>query len=614
MSMLATRQRARIARTAKEEYETPLGGQVPLKPTTSWVQNLRTSVDSNLSPKTRRSRKQEKSIKPLKLEAVKHVNLPSVTAPVTVSPNVDEVSTAGTSVDQSPPAPRTVEVKNTSLAKLLSPERGTIHDLGIQAVSGQFSDKEAEKQYKEFIRQLRVWSLDFAHPEKDPLHKFSDYHTLTFKRVYRKVEVPGKEPELKPYICFIGFNDEDEVKRGHAELSTKRVHRRHCPLLGLCYSLDWEQLSDVPTAQLLRGASEYTLCGSLATIGEGDERRIVTIGGLVTDGEVTWALTAGHILREVPRGRGDHYTLMESDLDASDYDKKNIARPLVIIPLPVSSLAVAKLSNFDDPNGTTPVEIGQIDLCGDDWSLIRLEDDALLLPNCVKVGDQEPAYLLRHAESLPQDGTMATVLGGVTGPSSVQLFSEISPMRLPGGKWIDTWVAEAQSMSQLQRGDSGSWVVDVNTGTVYGHVLSQSGTTISIMSLLDIFREVSEKCIPMRVELAQPFVPLARLSRTSLEHLGFLSVYYAEQALQVDVVRTFGRKSVKNALTIAVFMHWVVFHLDGLVNVDDSLYREFRDMVSASVSNTSGSEPRGHGLGVTLMTILKNLIRSTGRQ
>ncbi|KAI0554384.1 hypothetical protein F4679DRAFT_579411 [Xylaria curta] len=528
--MLATREQAGTVRPADELQERP-AGKVPVKPTISWLRNLRPSDDQQ----AHRSRERNNSANP-------------------------RVAPDNRIIRVTSPRRRTIEVKTKIIKSLLNPERGTLQDLGIQKVDGQFADKEVEIQYKEFIRLLRVWSLDSAHPENDPLREFNEYHTFTFKRVYRKIHVLSKEPELRPYICFIGFNSEEEVKRAHAKLASKRVRSRYCPLLGLCYDLDWEQLSSMPSASLLRDAKQHTLCGNLVSIGEGKERHVLTIGGLVTDGETTWALTAGHLPKEAQRSRSDSDTLTENDLDLSEYNE-DVEPPVIIIPATASPHTDMEPSSLNKPHGLSSPELGDIEMSGEEWSLIRLKNETLALPNCAIYKDQQPVYLFKYAESpLPDNiatnSLSVTVLGGVTGLSQVLLLSEKTPMRLPGGKWVDAWVAEAQTESQLRRGDSGSWVVDLKNGIVYGHVLLTSGRTIYILSLADIFHEVSEKNPSIKLDLVQPFISLERLASTYYtRHNYFKSKYYAEQALQTNVIRVFRERS-ESPRRVDEFIQW----------------------------------------------------------
>ncbi|KAJ2979913.1 hypothetical protein NUW58_g7083 [Xylaria curta] len=424
------------------------------------------------------------------------------------------------------PERRTVEVKANILQKLLKPEGGTVHDLGIKKVDGQFSDKEAEKQYEDFIKQLMIWSRDLAQPQNDPFHEFNEYHTFTFKKVYREIPVPNNDSELRPYICIVGFKNEVEVKRA------------------FCYDLDGGLLSDMPSASFLRDTQRHTLCGSLVFIGEGRERRIVTIGGLVTDGKVTWALTAGHLPKEAQQSRSDPEALTENDLDVSDYGE-DVEPPLILRGTTISSDTELDPPTSDKPEGSNPAELGDVEISGGDRSLIQLKHETLALPNCATSEDQQPGYLFKYTEGLLWDNSNTkylgvTVLGGVTGPSQVHLLNNTSPMRLPGGKWINVWVADAQSESQLQRGDSGSWVVDIKNGIVYGHVLSISGRTIYILSLAHIFHEISEKAPTMTLDLVQP---------------------------------AFQNGSTTNSHRVSEFIQWASSNLS--IKVGDSIYYDF---------------------------------------
>ncbi|KAI0142901.1 hypothetical protein GGR57DRAFT_508501 [Xylariaceae sp. FL1272] len=515
--MLATRERAVEVRPSEDVQQHP-SGLVPVKPTHSWIRHLR-----RLS--SERTRK------------VKFSEPPNTTKSV---------------------ARRTVGVESKIVSRLLNPERGTIHELGIQKVDGQFNDREAEAQYKEFIRRLRVWSLDSTHPENDPLHEFNEYHTFTFKRVYRKIPEPGKQGELRPYICLIGFNSEAEVKRGHAKLASTKVHGCYCPLLGLCYDLEWEQLSGMLCASFLRGAPRHTLCGSLISIGEGNERRVVTVGGLITNGEVTWGLTAGHLPKETRRNQHNFKQLTENDIDLSNFGPNTQCALLLVPP---TRLFEPDDTRLDEPDQPDDIKLGEVDLYGDEWALIRLRNEAFDLPNCVVYDDKKIVYLLEHAESplFSNNGSQhvdATIMGGVTGPSQVRLLCEMAPMRLPGGKWVDAWVAETRSDSQLKKGDSGSWVTDPKSGIVYGHVLSISGRTVYILPLVDIFQQITEKLPVIRPKLATPFASLSRLAMLNSSKDPIKAGYYAEEALRDSVVNAFKKRSADNVLQVDKFIQW----------------------------------------------------------
>ncbi|KAI1744983.1 hypothetical protein F4680DRAFT_403941 [Xylaria scruposa] len=335
----------------------------------------------------------------------------------------------------------------------------------------------------------------------------------------------------------------------------------------------------MPSASLLRDAQQHTLCGNLISIGEGKERRVLTIGGLVTDGETTWALTAGHLPKEAQRSRSDSDTLTENDLGLSEYNE-DVEPPVIIIPTTASSHADMESPSLNKPRGLSPPELGDVDISGEEWSLIRLNNETLALPNCAIYKDQQPVYLFKYAESslpdnIPTNSLGVTVIGGVTGLSQVLLLSEKIPMRLPGGKWVDAWVAEAETESQLRRGDSGSWVVDLENGVVYGHVLLTSGRTIYILSLADIFHEASEKNPAIKLDLVQPFTSLERLASTYYtRHNHFMSKYYAEQALQTDVVRAFQERSAESAHRADEFIRWASKQF-GL-KVDSSVHSTFQ--------------------------------------
>ncbi|KAI3321758.1 hypothetical protein HD806DRAFT_146484 [Xylariaceae sp. AK1471] len=317
----------------------------------------------------------------------------------------------------------------------------------------------------------------------------------------------------------------------------------------------------MPSAHFFRGRPQKTLCGALVSIGDGRDKRIVTIGGLLTDGVTTWALTAGHLPKEAHHIESDSDTLAETDLNLSNYEE-SVEPPLIILP---ATSFVRDRVEESDLTGTLEIpaeQLGEIEIVGDEWSLIRLEDASLALPNCVASEHQQPCYLYTIAEEPELNdantvGNLVTILGGVTGTSKMRLLSVRSPMRLPGGKWVDAWVGEAETDSQLKRGDSGSWVVDAAQGIVYGHVLSIAGRTVYVLPLADVLQDISTKLPTNRTVLLQPFTSLAELAKLHWSKKDHSQAKeYAKQALQLHVIEPFQRQSARGAFTANEFIQW----------------------------------------------------------
>ncbi|KAH7475633.1 hypothetical protein FOMA001_g10751 [Fusarium oxysporum f. sp. matthiolae] len=91
-------------------------------------------------------------------------------------------------------------------------------------------------------------------------------------------------------------------------------------------------------------------------------------------------------------------------------------------------------------------------------------------------------------------------------------------------------------ISELQRGDSGAWVVNINNRTAYGHIMAVTSDDVLIQPLVDIFQDIQNQK-KLEVKIASPFGQLANLAKHyyfSDEH--HLAVSLARKALDPVVI------------------------------------------------------------------------------
>ncbi|TVY63603.1 ADP-ribosylation factor-like protein 8 [Fusarium oxysporum f. sp. cubense] len=91
-------------------------------------------------------------------------------------------------------------------------------------------------------------------------------------------------------------------------------------------------------------------------------------------------------------------------------------------------------------------------------------------------------------------------------------------------------------ISELQRGDSGAWVMNINNRTAYGHIMAVTSDDVLIQPLVDIFQDIQNQK-KLDVKIASPFGQLANLAKHYYfgdEH--HLAVSLARKALDPGVI------------------------------------------------------------------------------
>ncbi|KAM5354752.1 hypothetical protein ACJ41O_001399 [Fusarium nematophilum] len=471
-----------------------------------------------------------------------------------------------------PPIKVTVEVKppGNVLRRLFSIETTSMYRLTVTEVD-EFDDQDAELMYQRFTAFLEEASRDRANPENDPLHYFLG-RTLEHKQVLLRPPDPSEKPV--PYILFSGVRNESEVRILHASLSRRKFRRIYFPPLYICYEYRQIQLTAAGNDEfsLLRlnlsnliGAPVTTLCGAPIEIGTGQDRRVSTIGGMLESQDICYALTTSH--RSSDEFPPDTETFFSSlDLTEDDY-VDDIPSPLVVDrnggrggqsgrPPDQGTDNSMRLNQF-----TPLTPAGRIQCTGIDWALLKIDRPDVARPNMVDESalagarqtsvSEAPIYFGELALK-PKSGYVSGITAG-TIVRTVQLLKKPARLKHPSGPWLTVWKARFElgpdsSMSllsspgleqskcanvplELKRGDSGSWFVDTDTGTVYGHAMAATDEHVYMQPLVDILRDIRSK-EGMSPKLASPFGQLAELAKFHYSdgNVG-MGVYFAMRGL-----------------------------------------------------------------------------------
>lgn len=119
---------------------------------------------------------------------------------------------------------------------------------------------------------------------------------------------------------------------------------------------------------------------------------------------------------------------------------------------------------------------------------------------------------------------------------------------------------------ELRKGDSGSWVVDVNQGIVYGHIMAATDDYSYIQPLEDIIKDV-EAQHKIYLKLASPFGQLADLSKLYFSRGDTkLADEYARRALNHAVLARSSEAPITSTILKRI-QHSHVLNIDLLAPV-----------------------------------------------
>ncbi|KAK0722659.1 hypothetical protein B0T26DRAFT_674337 [Lasiosphaeria miniovina] len=361
----------------------------------------------------------------------------------------------------------TIIKKTTTLKKI---DHTMLHE-----VNDQKPDDPANKKFKKFEHWL---SNEYHIPDGVHLNVIRQCKGLG--RDWARLEVESTQEAL----CL------------HDNLSRKYCVPRYRDELKLCYLIERLVFSTLGTPGVFPvapGAVAESLCGQLARLKSGSDSSVVsTIGGLVknnADGSL-WALTAKHAPR--PIGEVSKPKLRDaSDIEPDDYDAKKIKS---LWAFPTKQMAAAAPPRAA---ATTPIPFGfdeEIDI-GLECRLIRVGKPDLMLPNCFKLerGRRHESLQCDNHEPKPQAGRVA-VLSGASGCHFMNMLQNKVSICLPSGKWEEAWALEPEEEGgrvMVREGDSGSWVVHPDRGSVFGIVIASTSHTVYLIPLKNVLKRAT---------------------------------------------------------------------------------------------------------------------------
>ncbi|KAK3384153.1 hypothetical protein B0T24DRAFT_73807 [Lasiosphaeria ovina] len=248
-----------------------------------------------------------------------------------------------------------------------------------------------------------------------------------------------------------------------------------------------------------------SLCGRLATIGASVSPNIVTIGGIVKQGDQYWAITANHKARQVssrpdtiPRN-GNVLSQLDTDFSPRDYDMKDL-QPVWIIERPRDGTRAAVRENRT-PGPIIRLEAAREDRSGQsktEWALMPIKDPEHYLPNQFMTVPGDPTTY-RSLDRIAQKARAGRVivLGGVSGQHAMTMLPSEAGLCMPSGDLITTWrLKPLDNEMKIQDGDSGSWIVDPEDGSVFGLVVATLAGRVHLIPLKDILADKGGLTLP----------------------------------------------------------------------------------------------------------------------
>jgi hypothetical protein len=400
-----------------------------------------------------------------------------------------------------------------------------------------------------------------------------------------------------PYICVKGLMKESEITSVHTVLSQRSV-RAHYKPLRLCYDKSLvETAASGATYQTNTSEVPETLCGTLLrTEQRGKGVWMSTIGGIIEiDGKFFVMTTSHHPSTADTTSDESVEGSMSETEDSSVADtlvEKNSLdadiEPALIIdtwkeqerPDDVVDSATTEPLQFTEPPRPTnpffwpdfaPETVAE----GSDWRILVVEEK-LQLPNSIPFqqrseGNSQQQQTSaraqthrRYLEAYPTEPSRRPVciMAGISGLCSGLLSSNVSFLTLRGERSRAVWsvkldpgfgkslllISNSKILTgvELQKGDSGSWVIDTACNNIIGCVIAISDGSVYLIPLRELFAQINNALKPNEpIRIPSPFRMLASLARnhfaTDPEGNKELSEHYASEALSPEVLnmRTF---------------------------------------------------------------------------
>jgi len=347
-------------------------------------------------------------------------------------------------------------------------------------------------------------TADFTPQELESLRQFKAAYDAHFTTLFRGRPMPSLVFELVALkadrrrsgalgrtpmtsICVRGLRSEDEIKHFHQAMSrsaTRRLYRG----VRLSYEMS---LIERPAVEVSEDHEDFpsslgeTLCGTrLVTQRPGHNPWTSTIGGIVQVGDDLYAMTSSHTpdnLEPASASASVADDTASSTLNDSDYDH-DVESALVLDPphmAPFSTpLKPPTIHGVPRAYGSRPLSPrGPVLVHGQDWRLIRLSANRCFPNSVPRELDHSKTtgltYVTESSRKIPFHGRVLA-LAGCNGLCAGTLRSSPAFLSLPGSPSTEVWTVVMDSKETLQKGDSGSWVID-SQGRWLGSVTAMAG-------------------------------------------------------------------------------------------------------------------------------------------
>ncbi|KAI0161859.1 hypothetical protein GGR52DRAFT_561377 [Hypoxylon sp. FL1284] len=305
------------------------------------------------------------------------------------------------------------------------------------------------------------------------------------------------------------FFDKSDVKETLG--SDFRVHFINAALVRLLSS-------ETPTVCAFPESIQETTCGTVIDINLNGIPTRATIGGLIivsnSHGRRIYGLTAGHPLASLYADEFSGYSSESSDGSSPDVSEDDESYEQFQPPKSkeASDSAVYNAGRPKTQIGTVVADSfhSQKGAGNHDWALVEINPE-YCKPNllCASEVDRPETWLplsVPHSHSTFRSLTRRnTAIITYRGVQRGTLSSNHSSLLMsPSNGFLDTLDYIPAPGSTLMAGDSGAWVVDEQTGSVYGHVVAVDGLgEAHVMPILSTMEDIKiqlkeEKAIPSR--------------------------------------------------------------------------------------------------------------------
>ncbi|KAI3318175.1 hypothetical protein HD806DRAFT_526504 [Xylariaceae sp. AK1471] len=406
-----------------------------------------------------------------------------------------------------------VERRLSPMERLKSMTTATSLNLNADPM-GQFNIEDKHK-----LRQL----TNFLHSHSPELFRGQQLPEIILSLVSVK-NSSDLSSTGEPFICVKGLSSNSEITRFHTVMSQKTVRAYYAPLK-LCYD-----------------RSGVSFASSVLLTEKGDSPRISVVGGLVEIDDRCYMLTTNHGAKSTSTQSEENAssvdTLVDDDFD-DDVESALILQdeenPLKRLDLKLESShgSFPETVCIDDPvyDGTFSEDT--------DWQLVPLHESHCLLnyrsvsTNLLREQQVFSGYTKEHQ---PGPGiSPAFIIAGMSVLIQGSLLGSPSYL-MSRGKLQEVWAIQLKSGLNLQKGDSGSWVIDPSK-QVLGFITAISGGHAYMKSFQQIIEEIEEQLRPQSaVRLLHPFdilLKLAQVHATSNKHL---ATSYSVEAMSDQVI------------------------------------------------------------------------------